>query len=105
MAPGDVAGGSTWRKRQTTTPFTPAPAGRRRSLAITADVADAAQVQAMGHRVVAGKPRAWRSSAASAKLRNAVQTALLITYAALRNPRSAGCHYRNDSLDRTRLRA
>ena len=43
------------------------------------------------------------------KLRNAVQTALqtalLITYAALRNPRSAGCHYRNDSLDRTRLRA
>ena len=34
-------------------------------------------------------------------LRNAVQTALLITYAALRNPRSAGCHYRNDSLDRT----
>ena len=39
------------------------------------------------------------------KLRNAVQTALLITYAALRNPRSAGCHYRNDSLDRTRVRA
>ena len=38
-------------------------------------------------------------------LRNAVQTALLITYAALRNPRSTGCHYRNDSLDRTRLRA
>ena len=37
-------------------------------------------------------------------LRNAVQTALLITYAALRNPRSAGCHYRNDSLDRTRPR-
>jgi L-aspartate oxidase len=37
-------------------------------------------------------------------LRNAVQNALLITYAALRNPRSAGCHYRNDSLDRTRLR-
>ena len=39
------------------------------------------------------------------KLRNAVQTALLINYAALRNPRSTGCHYRNDSLDRTRLRA
>ena len=38
-------------------------------------------------------------------LRNAVQTALMITYAALRNPRSTGCHYRNDSLDRTRLRA
>jgi L-aspartate oxidase len=37
-------------------------------------------------------------------LRNAVQNALLITYAALRNPRSAGCHYRNDSLDRARLR-
>jgi len=37
-------------------------------------------------------------------LRNAVQTALLITYAALRNPRSTGCHYRNDSLDRTRQR-
>ena len=37
-------------------------------------------------------------------LRNAVQTALLITYAALRNPRSTGCHYRNDSLDRTRPR-
>ena len=37
-------------------------------------------------------------------LRNAVQNALLITYAALRNPRSAGCHYRNDSLDRTRPR-
>ncbi len=33
-------------------------------------------------------------------LRNAVQTALLVTYAALRNPRSLGSHYRDDSLDR-----
>ena len=33
-------------------------------------------------------------------LRNAVQTALLVTYAALRNPHSLGSHYRNDSLDR-----
>ena len=33
-------------------------------------------------------------------LRNAVQTALLVTYAALRNRRSLGSHYRDDSLDR-----
>ena len=33
-------------------------------------------------------------------LRNAVQTALLVTYAALRNPHSLGRHYRDDSLDR-----
>ena len=59
--PEGAPGGSDRRQRPH-----PAPAGRRRSLAITADVADAAQVQAMVHRVVAGKPRAWRSSAASA---------------------------------------
>ena len=33
-------------------------------------------------------------------LRNAVQTALLVVYAAYHNTRSVGCHYRDDSHDR-----
>ncbi len=33
-------------------------------------------------------------------LRNAVQTALLVVYAACHNTRSVGCHYRDDSHDR-----
>ena len=32
-------------------------------------------------------------------LRNAVQTALLVVYAAYHNTRSVGCHYRDDSHD------
>ena len=32
-------------------------------------------------------------------LRNAIQSALLVAYAALQNRNSSGCHYRNDALD------
>jgi L-aspartate oxidase len=43
--------------------------------------------------------RGCRLSRPMIELRNAVQTALLVVYAAGLNPRSKGCHYVTDSED------
>jgi L-aspartate oxidase len=43
--------------------------------------------------------RGYAVSKALLNLRNAVQTALLVVYAAYHNTRSIGCHYRDDRHD------